>query len=68
MDTVGKLNLIGAHMGLEPAEDADAIQRPMGPGAPQLGFTANPLQRAPCGHSPVELRRAYVAGVTDVLT
>ena len=68
MDTVGKLNLIGGHMGLEPAEDADAKPRPFGLNGPQLGDSANPLQRAPCGHSPAELRRAYDAGVTDVLT
>jgi predicted DNA-binding helix-hairpin-helix protein len=68
MDSVGKLNLIGGHMGLEPAEDADAIPRPLGPNPLQLGSSTNPHQRAPCGQSPVELRRAYDAGVMDILT
>src|SRR5205085_11770970 len=60
-------DLVGSQMGLEPAEDADARPRPSGP-APAFGEPANPLHRAPCGHSPVELRRAYDAGVSEVLT
>src|SRR6266852_7307840 len=65
MDAMGKLQLVGGQMDLEPAEDADARQRPPSPAS----WTApNPKERAPCGHSPVELRRAYDAGVTEVLT
>ena len=59
---MGKLQLVGGQMGLEPVEDADARPRP------SLGLLPDPHQRAPCGHSPVELRRAYDAGVPDVLT
>ncbi|MEP7356238.1 MAG: hypothetical protein ABI847_03300 [Anaerolineales bacterium] len=67
MDTLSKLAMVGDQMGLEPAEDADARPQPSG-AAPAFGDSANPLQRAPCGHSPVGLRRAYDAGVSDVLT
>src|ERR1700687_4728113 len=62
MDAMGKLALVGDQMGLEPAEDADA--RP----SPASWTPSNPKERAPCGHSPVELRRAYDAGVNEVLT
>ena len=60
MDTVGKLALIGSHMGLEPAEDADAVARPTG--------VSDPHMRAPCGHSPADLRRAVDAGALSTLT
>src|SRR5690606_4720970 len=63
MDTEGKLSLIGSQMYLEPAEETDGSARPVG--------RADPRQRAPCGHSPAELRRAYEAGdlaVTQALT
>jgi predicted DNA-binding helix-hairpin-helix protein len=65
MDAMGKLGLVGGQMGLEPAEDADARSRPSSPAA---WAPADPKSRAPCGHSPVELRQAYDAGVTEVLT
>jgi predicted DNA-binding helix-hairpin-helix protein len=65
MDSMGKLQLVGGQMGLEPAEDADSRPRP---GSPASWTPPNPKERAPCGHSPVELRRAYDAGVTEVLT
>jgi predicted DNA-binding helix-hairpin-helix protein len=57
MDTVGKLALIGSHMSLEPAEDADAVARPTG--------WADPHAVAPCGHSPADLRRAVDAGALN---
>ena len=60
MDTVGKLALIGSHMRLEPAEDADAVARPTG--------WADPHAVAPCGHSPADLRRAVDAGALNTLT
>jgi predicted DNA-binding helix-hairpin-helix protein len=60
MDTVGKLALIGSHMSLEPAEDADAVARPTG--------WADPHTVAPCGHSPADLRRAVDAGALSTLT
>ena len=60
MDTVGKLALIGSHMSLEPAEDADAVARPTG--------WADPHVVAPCGHSPADLRRAVDAGALNTLT
>src|SRR5262245_52615466 len=65
MDALGKLGLVGAQMGLEPAEDADALPRPASPAA---WAPADPKSRAPCGHSPVELREVYDAGVNQVLT
>jgi len=65
MDAMGKLSLVGGQMGLEPAEDADARPRP---GSPTTWPPPNPKERAPCGHSPMELRQAYDAGVTEVLT
>src|SRR5258706_2661039 len=65
MDAMGKLGLVGDQMGLEPAEDADGRPRS---GSPTTWTPPNPKERAPCGHSPVELRRAYDAGVTEVLT
>lgn len=60
MDAVGKLALIGSHMGLEPAEDADAVARPTG--------WADPHTVAPCGHSPADLRRAVDAGALSAVT
>ena len=60
MDTVGKLALIGSHMSLEPAEDADAVARPTG--------RVDPHMVAPCGHSPADLRRAVDAGAVSALT
>ncbi len=60
MDTVGKLALIGSHMSLEPAEDADAVARPTG--------WADPHMVAPCGHSPADLRRAVDAGALSTIT
>jgi predicted DNA-binding helix-hairpin-helix protein len=54
MDPVGKLTLLSRQMGLEPAEEADSAARPSG--------WADPHQRAPCGHSPAELRRAFDSG------
>ncbi len=50
MDSLQKLELLGGQMGLEPAEDADAVARPTG--------VANPHTTAPCGHSPAELHQA----------
>ena len=67
MDAMDKLQLVGGQMGLEPAEDADT--RRTLPATPAASWAApNPHSRAPCGHSPVELRQAYDAGVTNVLT
>jgi hypothetical protein len=60
MDTVGKLALVSSHMSLEPAEDADAVARPTG--------LADPHMKAPCGHSPADLRRAVDAGALSTLT
>src|SRR5574342_270731 len=60
MDAVGKLELIGSHMSLEPAEDADAVARPTG--------WVNPLEVAACGHSPADLRRAVEAGALSAIT
>src|SRR5260221_4520006 len=65
MDSMGKLQLVGGQMGLEPAEEADLKPRT---GSPAAGAPPNPKERAPCGHSPVELRQAYDAGVTEALT
>jgi predicted DNA-binding helix-hairpin-helix protein len=60
MDTVGKLALVGSHMSLEPAEDADLVARPTG--------WADPHTVAPCGHSPADLRRAVDAGALSAVT
>ncbi len=60
MDALGKLELLGAQMRLEPAEEADSAPRPAG--------AADPRQVAACGHSPAALRQAYDAGVTAALT
>ncbi len=49
MDTVQKLQLLGAQMGLEPAEEADSAPRPTG--VTDLNAVAA------CGHSPAEIRR-----------
>jgi predicted DNA-binding helix-hairpin-helix protein len=62
MDAMGKLQLLGGQMSLEPAEDADARPRPA------LGALPNPKERAPCGHSPMELREVYDSQVTSALT
>lgn len=52
MDSLQKLELLGAQMGLEPAEEADAVTRPTGVARVSAHATA------PCGHSPAELQRA----------
>jgi len=65
MDAMGKLALVGDQMGLEPAEDGDNRPRP---GSPATWTAPSPRERAPCGHSPAELRQAYDADVTEVLT
>ena len=52
---MGKLHLVGGQMGLEPAEDADAKARP---GSPATWTPPSPHTRAPCGHSPAELKQA----------
>jgi predicted DNA-binding helix-hairpin-helix protein len=62
MDAMGKLQLVGGQMGLEPVEDADA--RPL----PAAWNVPNPNELAPCGHSPAELRQAYDAQITGALT
>jgi predicted DNA-binding helix-hairpin-helix protein len=59
MDAVRKLTLLGEQMALEPAEEVPAAPGPTGPVA--IGDIHS---RAPCGHSPAELRRAFDAGVT----
>jgi predicted DNA-binding helix-hairpin-helix protein len=55
MDTLGKLQLVGGQMGLEPAEEAELKPRPTA--------MPDPRQRAPCGHAPMELREYMRAGV-----
>jgi predicted DNA-binding helix-hairpin-helix protein len=72
MDVLQKLELIGGQMGLEPAEDADAVARPSG-FVPLEALTPSPFPegrgesdpglhgKAPCGHSPAELRSAMDA-------
>jgi predicted DNA-binding helix-hairpin-helix protein len=60
MDALQKLQLLGNQMGLEPAEEADAVTRPQG--------FANPNGVAACGHSPAELRRAFGEGDISTLT
>jgi predicted DNA-binding helix-hairpin-helix protein len=77
MDVLQKLELIGGQMGLEPAEDADAVARPSG-FVPLEALTLGPSPdwrstigrgesdpglhgKAPCGHSPAELQSAMNA-------
>jgi predicted DNA-binding helix-hairpin-helix protein len=62
MDSLAKLSLLAPQMGLEPAEEARmdspspaAFSRGKGPG--DGGQPAS--SPAPCGHSPLELRRAF---------
>ncbi len=54
LDTQEKLALIGEHMQLEPAEDADARSPYASP--------------APCGFDPKQLQTAVAAGAMDTLT
>ncbi|MGQ0603055.1 MAG: radical SAM protein [Anaerolineales bacterium] len=73
MDALQKLELIGGQMGLEPAEDADAVSRPSG-FIPLEAVFPSPIGRgvrgegdpglhgkAPCGHSPAELHSVMQA-------
>jgi predicted DNA-binding helix-hairpin-helix protein len=54
MDTVAKLALLGDQMAFEPAEEVAAAPSATGP--------VDINSRAPCGHSPAELRRAFDQG------
>jgi len=58
MDAVGKLTYLNQQMNLEPAEEADSAARPAG--------WVDPHRRAPCGHSPADLRAAFDAGPNGV--
>lgn len=63
MDALGKLQLIGGQMGLEPAEEAEAAARPTGfvpleaLAAPAAGDPGR-YGKAPCGHAPADLHAA----------
>lgn len=56
MEALAKLELLGGQMGLEPAEE----RRPQVPGGALPA--ASPNAKAPCGHSPAELRQAFDEG------
>ncbi|MBP7690290.1 MAG: hypothetical protein KA764_00150 [Anaerolineales bacterium] len=65
MDTLGKLELLSGQMSLEPAEETVGLRPPANPAPRALreagpGYAAGPdpgqQGRAPCGHSPAELR------------
>ena len=56
MDALGKLQLVGSQMGLEPAEEASLKPAPA---AAPAAVPAGAGGRAPCGHSPLELRRQF---------
>ncbi len=58
MDAVSKLTYLNQQMNLEPAEEADSVARPAG--------WVDPHRRAPCGHSPANLRAAFDAGQTGL--
>src|SRR5262249_9034219 len=51
MDPQQKLQLLGSHMALEPAEEAETVARPTG--------LVTPSQVAACGYAPTELQRAF---------
>lgn len=54
MDTLQKLRVLGQHMALEPAEDAEAVSRPTG--------VVDPHQVAACGQTPAALRQKVTSG------
>ena len=58
MDAVDKLSFLNQQTLLEPAEEAESAARPAG--------WVDPNRRAPCGHSPAELRAAFDSGATAV--
>ncbi|MBM3223018.1 MAG: radical SAM protein [Candidatus Tectomicrobia bacterium] len=60
MDPLQKLRLLGQHMALEPAEDADAVARPTGVAAAH--------QVAPCGHTPAALQQSVTLGIQPAVT
>jgi predicted DNA-binding helix-hairpin-helix protein len=51
MDSRQKLQLLGNHMALEPAEEAETVVRPTG--------LVTPSQVAACGYAPAELQQAF---------
>src|SRR5262249_27868140 len=51
MDPRQKLQLLGNHMALEPAEEAETVVRPTG--------LVTPSQVAACGYAPAELQQAF---------
>ena len=56
MDPRQKLQLLGRHMALEPAEDAETVSRPTG--------LVTPSQVAACGYAPAELQQAFGDSLT----
>jgi predicted DNA-binding helix-hairpin-helix protein len=59
MDTLQKLHVLGQHMALEPAEEADAVARPTG--------VADAHQVAACGHTPAALQQKVALGIQSAV-
>ena len=59
MDTLQKLRVLGQHMALEPAEEAEAVSRPTG--------VVDTHQVAACGQTPAALQQKVALGIQSAV-
>ena len=59
MDTLQKLRVLGQHMALEPAEEAEAVSRPTG--------VVEAHQVAACGQTPAALQQKIALGIQSAV-